>query len=128
MIPIPGWEALGPNLRRLAVSHRPDELEAASSYRAETMADLEAEFGPRQWAATIAVIAEGEPDAADNEPQDPDGDTFATIGRDMFLSVERVRQIHEGALRKLRRNPLFFELFHGRPPTWAERNSMGMRP
>jgi len=91
------------------------------------MADLEAEFGPRQWDATIAVVAEGEHDGADGEPQDHDGDTFVTIGRDMSLSVERVRQIHDAALRKLRRNALIFELFHGRHPTWAERNAMGMR-
>jgi hypothetical protein len=90
------------------------------------MADLEAEFGPRQWDATIAVVAEGEFDGV-GEPQDHDGDTFATIGQDMFISVERVRQIHDAALRKLRRNPLIFELFHGRRPTWAERNAMGMR-
>lgn len=119
------WERLTPNQRRLLMSHRPDELERAESLRAEIVSDLETEFGPRQWEATLAVVAEGE--SEEREPgrpstaSAPDGETYEEIGRAFDLSPERIRQIEAGALQKLRRSPLIFEMRRARPPSALER-------
>ncbi len=77
--------------------------------------DLETAFGPRQWDATVAVLAEGEAEESDwptYSDGEPDGLTFDEIGAEFGISHTRVRQIVLGALRKLRASPVVHEL-HG---------------
>jgi hypothetical protein len=94
---LPRWQ------RARLISHRPDELEMETSLRAGVLADLESEWGPRQWDATVAVLAECE----ESTPRERDPQyemTLAEIGVHFRLSGDRVRQIQEQALRRLRNN------------------------
>lgn len=112
------WHKLTPNQRRILVSHRPDEMERDEELRASTMSDLVAEFGPQQWDATLAVIAEGEGEQSDTRESGycVDGCYLQEVADAIGLSRERTRQIEQDAMGKIRRNPLMFEVYHGYPP------------
>lgn len=111
------WYRLTPNKRRLLLSHRPDELEQAETLRAGVLSDLADEFGPQQWDATLAVIAEGEAGGEESRSDDEEAErTFAEVGQELGVCAQRVRQIQARAFEKLRRNPLAFELYAGHSP------------
>jgi hypothetical protein len=112
------WRALDPWRRHLLMSHLPDELEQEANLRASVTTALENVFGPREWSPAAARVAEGEPD-----PHRPKGDDFAMthreIGDEIGVSVERVRQIEQKALRKLRhpsRSRQLVEFMYGDVP------------
>lgn len=113
------WYRLTPNQRRILLSHRPDELERDEALREGTMSDLVAEFGPQQWDATLAVIAEGESEHFDTVPACrtnyygvplPDGCTLAEVGAELGVTKQRAMCIEAEAMRKLRKNPFAQEL------------------
>lgn len=113
------WRKLTPNQRRILVSHRPDEMERDEELRASIMSDLVAEFGPQQWDATLAVIAEGESEHFDTVPACrtnyygvplPDGCTLAEVGAELGVTKQRAMCIEAEAMRKLRKNPFAQEL------------------
>lgn len=108
------WKQLSPNMRRLLVSHRRDELETEQDLLSGTMRDLETEFGSRTWPTSAAVVAEGEDEDRRSE-DDHACMTLREVGDVLGLSPERTRQIQDGALRKLRQYflPLLQELFYG---------------
>lgn len=113
------WLRLTPSQRYTLSSHLPGELERAESMRASILSDLSDEFGPQQWDATLAVIAEGESDRFDTIPTCrtnyhgvplPDGCTLEEVGREIGVTRERVRCIEAKAMRKLRRSAYALEL------------------
>lgn len=112
------WWELDPWRRRLLISHRPDELERDEALARETLADLEAVWGPREWGPDLATLAEGECERIDEDDAEwGDGMmTLAEIGAELDLSRERVRGIIDGALRKVRGNRrtirVLAEFFH----------------
>jgi len=112
------WRKLTPNQRRILLSHRPDELERDEELQASTMSDLVAEFGPQQWDATLAVVAEGEWEQSDTRESGyyVDGCYLQEVADAIGLSKERTRQIELEAMDKIRRNPLMFEVYHGYEP------------
>ena len=100
------------------MAERPDEIEHEQSLRDETFFALERTFGPRQWDATVAILAEGEAEGVDyTTPADgePDGLTLQEIATELGLSRGRVWQIIMCAFRKLRTHPTIREL-HGLSP------------
>lgn len=107
------WRSLSPNQRRLLSSHRNDELESEESMSRDAMSALEEAFGPRQWDVTVATLAEGEPDRDDLKTDPPNEKTLRVVGNELGYSVERTRQIEQRALRKLRNDPLIYELYFG---------------
>lgn len=110
------WRALSPHKRRILTSHRPDYFEGDMALRSSIMTALENVYGPRQWDATVAVLAEGEAEAVDYPaPSDgePDGMTLAEIGDHFGVSSARIMQIIAKALRKLRSDPIAREMIFG---------------
>lgn len=112
------WQKLTPNQRRMLLSHRPGELERDEAIQSSTLSDLVAEFGPQQWDATLAVIAEGEGEQSDTRESGycVDGCYLQEVADAIGLSRERTRQIEQEAMAKIRRNPLMFEVYYGYPP------------
>lgn len=95
------WKRLTPYHRRLLKSHLPDDFERDVDGRADLLAELETVFGPRQWDATVAVLAEG--DEALERVREPDyAMTLEEVGVELGVHRERVRQMQERALEKLR--------------------------
>lgn len=118
------WALLSPWKKMLLMSERPNELERLEDYERRTMRALEWRNGDRQWDATVAVLAEGEAEEVDRmTPADaaPDGMTLDEIGAALAEeqgdwvgpSRERIRQIIERALGKLRQDPIIRELYFG---------------
>ena len=98
------------------MSHLPDDIERDQNLRFSIGTALENVYGPRQWDATIALIAEGEAEAVDwptHSDGEPDGMTLEEIGDHYGLSRERARGIIQKALWKLRQLPLVREMFLG---------------
>jgi hypothetical protein len=94
---------LSPNKRRLLLSHRRDSLESDEWLAAITMRDLERNMGAREWPMSTVHVAEPEPDESDRRPGDVGyAMELREIGDVLGCGVERVRQIQEQALRKLR--------------------------
>lgn len=120
------WQRLTPNQRRLLVSHRRDELENEELDRRETLADLELEFGPQQWDATVATLAEGDNDGERRGGVEDYEMTLGEIGFEMGLSSESIRIIQEKAFGKLRNSPLLRELFFGDVGKRATRTSVDL--
>ena len=104
------WQSLSPYHRRLLMSHLPDDLERDASLRASISTALENVYGPREWDASVAVVDEGE-EAVDRGPKDGPEMTYEEIGDELGISVERVRQIAEGAMRKIRHEHGYLEHF-----------------
>lgn len=78
------------------------EHQIVDDERAETWAALEAAFGPRTWSSSLAEQAEPL-GGRDEEPVFArDGMTLEEIGEVLGVSRERVRQIEQRALGKLR--------------------------
>lgn len=113
------WRALSPYHRYLLMAERPDEFEREERLRSETVLDLESAFGPRQWDATVAVIAEGEAEEGDYAGFEPEAMTLAEIGQEFSLSRERVRRLIQEALAKMGCHPIIRELHLGFPPPLA---------
>lgn len=98
------------------MSHLPDELEREMLMRHSVHTALENVYGPRQWDATIAIIAEGESEEADRmtvADAEPDGASLREIADELGCSTTRVIQIISGALRKLRAKQVVREMFLG---------------
>lgn len=115
------WRRLSPAQRRILSSHLPGEFEREESMRSDVLSDLAAEFGPQQWDATLAVIAEGESEYFDTVPTCktnhygvpvPDGCTLAEVGAELGVTKQRAMCIEAGAIRKLRRSPYAQELLN----------------
>lgn len=113
------WRRLSPAQRRILSSHLLCELEREESMRSDVLSDLAAEFGPQQWDATLAVIAEGESEHFDAVPACktnyygvplPDGCTLAEVGAELGVTRQRAMCIEAEAMRKLRRSPFAQEL------------------
>lgn len=98
------WRRLTANQRRILLSHRPDELERDEVMRREIWRALESRLGARLWSASVAEQAE----ALEDEGQRRKDPFFAMelgeIGDALGLSKERVRQLIQRALEKLRAN------------------------
>ena len=113
------WRKLRPHHRAWIMAERPDEIEREQTLRDETFFALENAFGPRQWDATVAILAEGEPegaaDHASSADDDPDGLTLQAIAIELGLSRARVWQILMRGLDKMRTHPTIREL-HGLRP------------
>ena len=115
------WRRLSPAQRRILSSHLPGEFEREESMRSDVLSDLAAEFGPQQWDATLAVIAEGESEHFDTVPACktnyygvplPDGCTLAEVVAELGVTKQRAMCIEAGAMRKLRRSPYAQELLN----------------
>lgn len=115
------WLRLSPAQRRILSSHLLCELEREEFMRSDVLSDLVAEFGPQQWDATLAVIAEGESEHFDTVPACktnyygvplPDGCTLAEVGAELGVTKQRAMCIEAGAMRKLRRSPYAQELLN----------------
>lgn len=112
------WRSLTPYTRRLLVSHRRDDLEREEAARRDTLHDLEEVWGPLQWDATVAVLAEGEPDGDERAPHGVEPEmTLEEIGVALGLSRGRIYQIEQQALRKLEQNAIVHELVFGEDRT-----------
>lgn len=117
------WAALTPHHRFLLMSERPDDLERDAGMRASVMTALENVFGPRVWSATCARVDEGDADEGHRRdvrrPKAPEyAMTLDEIGEDLGLCRERVREIIESALKKLRhpsRSRVLHEFMYGEP-------------
>lgn len=98
------WAALSPNKRRILLSHLPDDLERDTALCASVTTALENAYGPRDWPASAATLAEGEGEGRIGRwPQDPPyAMTCGEIGAVLGLSRSRVLGIIETALGKLR--------------------------
>lgn len=96
------WRRLSPNKRRILTSHRPDEFERQEEMRREVFADLEETFGPRQWDATVALLAEGEP-TVEGSTEGDHGMTFDEIGKELGLTRSGATQVYERALHHFRK-------------------------
>ena len=90
------------------------------------MADLELEFGPQQWDATVATLAEGDNDGERRGGVEDYEMTLGEIGFEMGLSSESIRIIQEKAFGKLRNSPLLRELFFGDVGKRATRTSVDL--
>jgi hypothetical protein len=119
------WQRLSPNHRRILVSHRRDPFEQDEHARRSTRHALEFAFGPTQWEATVALLAEGEASTdelrrANKDAPDEDEWTLEDIGILLGVGRERVRCIEADALAKLRASPaiaaLLREHHDGTPP------------
>lgn len=116
------WRALSPNKRRILMSHVPDDLERDMKLRSSIITALSNVYGPLQWDATIAALAEGDAEAADRftyTDGEPDGMTFEEIGNELGTDRERPRQIMLKAFSKLRQLPIVREMFFGFPDDGA---------
>ncbi len=112
------WKRLTPNQRRLLMSDRRDPLEEEEWARQDAMSALEKTNGPQQWEASLATTIE--PWTWSEAPPQPDRRlwvmTNQEIAKELGISSERVKQILEKALSKLRhpsRSELLYELLHG---------------
>ncbi len=108
------WHRLSKHTRSLLLSHRPDELERHQNLRRETREDLERHFGPMQWDATVAIVAEGEKTGADDSPGGTDEDdgcmSLDQIGEHFGITKGMAHLIVKRALRKLVMHPTTFDI------------------
>ena len=95
------WRRLPPRYRWLIASEHPDPIEQDENLTRDTMADMEAAYGPREWTAAAARQEDGERDGDDGK-ESPYAMTLGEIGAVLGICGNRVREIEAGALRKLR--------------------------
>lgn len=113
------WKKLSAHQRKLLMSHLPDDLEREMNLRSSILTACSNVYGPYQWDATLALLAEGEADTVDRpKPSDyePDGASIREIADECKVSTARVHHILHAAYGKLRCKKIMQELFYGEVP------------
>ncbi len=116
------WRRLSSNKRRILLSHLPDEMEREATALRDLRADMAHEYGPLQWDATVAVLAEPDEErgliTAERRSDNWYEATLDEVASELGIVKERARQIQEKAIRKLRRPgriAILHELYFGEP-------------
>lgn len=108
------WRRLSPRVRRMLLSHRPDFIEQDEIAARATLRALERRFGPR--IEPVRTYSPPELESGDEPEAAPELMPWSVIAAEIGVSIERARQIAESAMRKLRANPIVFELHFGERP------------
>lgn len=113
------WKTLSSSKRRLLLSHLPDEFESEMNLRSSIMTACSNVFGPFQWDAVVATLAEGEAEEIDRpktSDHEPDGMSVREIANELEVSTGRVHEIMNRAFRRLHSRSIVHELRHGERP------------